>query len=122
MRILGNILWLILGGLGIALEYFVGGVLLCLTIIGIPFGLQLFKLGIYAIWPFGSEVVNAEGEVGCLSALMNVIWVLIGGIWIALQHIVLGLLLTITIVGIPWGSKHFKMAALALLPFGKEIR
>ena len=122
MRILGNILWLILGGLGIALEYFVGGVLLCLTIIGIPFGLQLFKLGIYAIWPFGSEVVNAEGEVGCLSALMNVIWVLIGGIWIAMQHIVLGLLLTITIVGIPWGSKHFKMAALALLPFGKEIR
>ncbi len=122
MRILGNILWLILGGLGIALEYFVGGVMLCLTIIGIPFGLQLFKLGIYAIWPFGSEAVNAEQEAGCLSALMNVIWILIGGIWIALQHVVLGLLLTITIVGIPWGSKHFKMAALALLPFGKEIR
>jgi uncharacterized membrane protein YccF (DUF307 family) len=122
MKFLGNILWLVLGGLVIALIYFLVGLLMCVTILGIPFGLQLFKLGGYALWPFGHELVNRPNEPGCLSTVMNLIWILFGWWEIALIHLGCGLLCCITIVGIPWGLQHFKMAIGSVFPFGKEIR
>ncbi|MEG2756220.1 MAG: YccF domain-containing protein, partial [Mucinivorans sp.] len=81
MKILGNLLWLLFGGLSVAIEYFIGGVVLCCTIIGIPFGLQVFKLGVLSLWPFGQNVGQNEQTKGCLSALMNVLWFFIGGFW-----------------------------------------
>ena len=122
MKIIGNIIWLVFGGFAIALEYFAASIALMITIIGIPFGLQTIKLGILALWPFGSEVVQVEQPSGCLSTLMNIIWFFVGGFWIMLTHLAFGLLFFITIVGIPWGKQHFKLAGLALTPFGREIR
>ena len=121
MKILGNILWLVFGGLMIALEYFVAGIALCVTLIGIPFGIQAFKLGVLSLWPFGNKVVNMPQEPGCLSVVMNILWILIGGIWIALYHLLWGIVLCITIVGIPFGRQHFKLMALSFTPFGKSI-
>lgn len=121
MKFIGNILWLILGGLIVSLCYFVVGFLFCLTIIGIPFGVQLFKIGVFALWPFGSEVVSDTNDGGCLAILMNVIWVLFGGIEVATLHIGFGILCCLTIIGIPFGMQHFKMTILALVPFGKKI-
>jgi len=121
MKIFANIIWLIFGGFTIALEYFASGIALMLTIIGIPFGIQAFKLGVFALWPFGSHTVRTEQAGGCLSTLMNLIWVIFFGIWIALTHILYGLLLFITIIGIPWGKQHFKLAGIALTPFGRTI-
>ena len=121
MKILGNIIWLLFGGLAIALEYLVASLLLCITIIGIPFGIQTLKMGVLAIWPFGREVRATEHAGGCLSTIMNVIWILVGGLWISLSHIVLAILLGITIIGIPFARQHVKLASLALTPFGREI-
>ena len=87
MKILGNIIWLLFGGIFVAVEYFIASIGLFITIIGIPFGLQTVKLGILALWPFGSEIVHQESPHGCLSTLMNIIWFFIGGIWIFLSHI-----------------------------------
>ena len=122
MKFLGNILWLILGGLLIALIYFAVGLLMCISLIGISFGVQLFKLGTYALWPFGHELVNGPNEPGCLSVMMNLIWILCGWWEIAILHFAFGLLFFVTIVGIPWGLQHFKMAIATVFPFGKEIR
>lgn len=122
MRFLGNIIWLIFGGFCTAIEYFVGGLALCLTIIGIPFGIQVMKLGLLALWPFGQDVYAVEERGGCLSTVFNVIWLFIGGIWICLTHLLFGFILIITIIGIPFGKQHFKLAGLALSPFGREIR
>ena len=122
MKSLGNIIWLILGGLLIALIYVLVGILMCITIIGIPFGLQLFKLGGYALWPFGHELVNGPNEPGCVSIVMNLIWILLGWWEIAIIHLVSGIIFCITIVGIPFGVQHFKMALNSIFPFGKEIR
>ena len=121
MKTLGNIIWVVFGGFHIALEYFIGGLALMITIIGIPFGLQSFKLGLLAIWPFGQKVQWKETQPGCLNVFMNVLWFFVGGIWICLTHIFYGLLLCITIIGIPWGKMHFRLAKLALSPFGKEV-
>ena len=122
MKGIGNIIWLVLGGALIALIYYLVGLLMCITIIGIPFGVQLFKLGTYSLWPFGHEVVNKPGEPGCLSVVMNLLWILLGWWEIALLHLVFGLIFCITIIGIPFGMQHFKMAIASILPFGKEIR
>ena len=122
MSTFGNILWLILGGLIIAVIYYIVGLLMCITIIGIPFGVQLFKLGTYSLSPFGHELVNGPKEPGCLSIVMNLIWVLLGWWEIAIIHLVCGLICTITIVGIPFGMQHFKMALSSIFPFGKEIK
>jgi uncharacterized membrane protein YccF (DUF307 family) len=122
MKFLGNIIWLVFGGFAVAIEYFVASIALMLTIIGIPFGLQTIKLGILALWPFGSEVVQSQPPTGCLSTIMNIIWFFVGGFWIMLTHILFGVLFYITIIGIPWGNQHFKLAGLALTPFGREIR
>lgn len=116
-----NILWILLGGLVTCVEYIVSSLLLMVTIVGIPFGLQTLKLAILALCPFGRQVRTAPHSGGCLSTLMNVIWILVGGIWICLSHLGFGLLLCITIIGIPFGRQHFKLAGLALTPFGKEI-
>ena len=121
MKFLGNIIWLICGGLLTALEYLVSSLLLMITIIGIPFGLQTLKLGMLALWPFGSQVTDNGNSGGCLSVIMNVIWICIGGFWICLTHLLFGVLLYITIIGIPFGTQHFKLASLALSPFGKKI-
>lgn len=121
MKFLGNILWLLLGGLIIAVYYFFVGLLFCITIIGIPFGLQLMKIGSFALWPFGHEAVSDTNDGGCLAILMNVLWILFGGIEIALLHVTFGIICCLTIVGIPFGMQHFKMTILALVPFGKKI-
>ena len=122
MKGIGNILWLILGGLVVALIYFLVGVVLFCTIIGIPFGIQLFKLGEYALWPFGRELVNKPGEPGCVSIVMNLLWILLGWWEVTLVHLICGLVFCITIVGIPFGLQHFRMALMSVFPFGKEIR
>lgn len=121
MNILGNLIWLIFGGVFIAIEYLISSILLCITIVGIPFGLQTFKLAGLALWPFGKETRQREVASGCLSTLMNVLWIFLGGIWICLSHIIWGIILAITIIGIPFARQHFKLASLALTPFGREI-
>lgn len=121
MSTVGNILWIIFGGALVALYYFLAGLVFCITIIGIPFGVQLIKLAGFALWPFGRDVLSAGNDGSCLSVIMNVIWILLGGIEIAMIHVSLGVLLCITIIGIPFGMQHFKMALLALVPFGKTI-
>ena len=123
MRLLGNIIWFVFGGVFVALEYFVSSIALMLTIIGIPFGLQTLKLGLLALWPFGKEIKSHDvGASGCLYTLMNVIWIFIGGIWICLTHLVFGILFAITIIGLPFAKQHFKLASLALAPFGRHIQ
>ena len=121
MSILGNLVWLIFGGLLIAIEYFVGSIILMITIVGIPFGVQTLKMASLALWPFGRDTRVHARASGCLYILMNLIWLLCGGIWIALSHAIFGALLCITIVGIPFGLQHFKLTAVALNPFGRDI-
>lgn len=122
MHIIGNIIWLFFGGILIAIEYFIASLLLCITIIGIPFGFQTLKLGLLALWPFGSEIIHKESPHGCLSTIMNVIWFFAGGLGIFLTHVVFGAFFCITIIGIPFGMQHFKLAGLALTPFGHDIK
>ena len=121
MNTLGNIIWVLFGGFFIFLEYLVSGLLLCLTIVGIPFGLQAVKLSVMALWPFGKRIEYMDYAPGCLSTILNVVWLLIGGIWIALSHLVFGILFAITIIGIPFARQHFKLVSLALAPFGRRI-
>jgi uncharacterized membrane protein YccF (DUF307 family) len=121
VRTIGNILWFVLAGLWMAIGYVLAGVVQCITIIGIPFGLQSFKLAGYALWPFGRVVVQRMDRSSTVSCLGNVIWLLLGGLWLALGHVVTGVLLCITIIGIPFGIASFKLAGLALVPFGKQI-
>lgn len=122
LKILGNIIWLIFGGIFIALEYFLASIILCITIVGIPFALQTAKLGVLALWPFGSTITHKESAHGCLSTVMNVIWFFVGGIYICLSHVIIGVVFFITIIGIPFGLQHFKLAGLALTPFGHDIQ
>ncbi len=121
MNFFGNLIWLIFGGFIAALCYFFGGIILCITIIGIPFGLQCFKLAGLVLWPFGKKVVTASSGNGCLSILANIIWIIAGGIAVTLNHIIMGALLYITIIGIPWAKQHFKLIEISLMPFGKKI-
>lgn len=121
MNLLLNIIWIVFGGLAIAIEYVVSSILMMCTIIGIPFGLQTIKLAQVALVPFGTTVTKSPNSSGCISLLMNVIWWLVGGIPIALTHILFGLLFCITIIGIPFGVQHFKLAGLAFTPFGKSV-
>ena len=120
MKFFGNIIWLVFGGLVTAIEYMIASLLMMITIIGIPFGFQTLKLAMLALWPFGSKVVD-NGSSGCLSVIMNILWIFFGGLCICLTHLFFGILLYITIIGIPFGNQHFKMAKLALTPFGKDI-
>jgi uncharacterized membrane protein YccF (DUF307 family) len=121
MNVLGNVLWIIFGGLELALGYFVGGILLCVTIVGIPFGVQAFKIGAFALLPFGQTTIVCAGGSGCLAVLFNVLWIITFGVCLALGHLVAGALLCITVIGIPFGLQHFKLATVALTPFGRRI-
>jgi uncharacterized membrane protein YccF (DUF307 family) len=121
MNTIGNLIWLIFGGLISAIGYMVGGFALCLTIVGIPFGLQCFKLAFFVLWPFGREAVSTSSSSGCSTVLLNIIWIIFGGIWVALTHVVFGALLFITIIGIPFARQHFKLVEISLAPFGKKI-
>ena len=121
MNLLMNILWLLLGGIFTAVEYVVASLGMMVTIVGIPFGFQTLKLSLLALCPFGKEIHTSPQAGGCLSIIMKILWILLGGIWISLSHLVFGIVLCITIIGIPFGKQHFKLAALALAPFGKTI-
>ncbi len=121
MSLLGNLIWLIFGGIVIAIEYFIGSIILMITIVGIPFGIQTLKMAALAIWPFGRDTRVHDRASGCLYIIMNIIWLLTGGLWIALTHAIFGLILCITIIGIPFGLQHFKLTAIALSPFGRDI-
>ena len=121
MSLFMNILWLLLGGIFTAIEYVVASLGMMITIIVIPFGLQTLKLSLLALCPFGKRIETTPQAGGCLSIIMNILWICLGGIWISLSHIVFGLVLCITIIGIPFGKQHFKLAGLALTPFGKHI-
>ena len=121
MNLLGNLIWLIFGGLMAALGYFLGGIVLCITVIGVPWGLQCFKLAGLVLWPFCKKVISDSGNMGCLNICFNVIWILFGGLYTAIVHIVMGAILCLTIIGIPWGKQHFKLVEISLMPFGKRI-
>lgn len=121
MSLLGNVLWFLLAGLWLALSYITAGILSFLTIIGIPFGIQSFKLAGYVVWPFGRTVIerpNSDQALGCLG---NIIWLVLGGWWLALLHVIIGVVFCLTILGIPFGIASFRMAVLALVPFGKMV-
>ena len=122
MNLIGNLIFLIFGGFIIALGYILGGILLCLTIIGIPFGIQCFKLAGGVIAPFGREVREKEPPGGVLSILLNIIWIILPGLELAIMHLVLAAAFAITIIGIPIALQHVKLIPLALLPFGREMR
>ncbi len=121
MRTLGNLLWFLFAGIWLAAGYAVSGFLLCLTIVGIPFGLQAFKLASFSLWPFGRTVVPDASSGGLLETVVNVFWLLIFGWELCVAHLVAGLVLCLTIVGIPFGVQAFKLSVLALWPFGRNI-
>lgn len=121
MSTVGNLFWILFGGIFIFFEYIISGLILCLTIIGIPFGLQCFKLASASLTPFGKKVVEKETK-SSLSGILNIIWFITGGIWISLSHLFFGVLLCITIIGIPFGKQHFKLMSLSFMPFGKELK
>lgn len=121
MNAIGNILFFVLGGFLIVLGYLIGGVVLCITIIGIPFGVQAFKLARAVAAPFGTKVVERESASGCTAVVMNIIWVILPGLELAIAHLVMGIVLGVTIVGIPFAKQHFKLVPLALIPFGRSI-
>lgn len=121
MNLIGNLIWLVFGGFIAALGYIFGGIVLCITIVGIPFGLQCFKIVGLVLFPFGRQVVNEPSESGCLSLLFNIIWLICGGLYTALAHLFFGVLLFITIIGIPFARQHFKLIEISMMPFGKRI-
>ena len=121
MRTIGNILWIVLAGIWLALGYALSGLVLCITIIGIPFGIQAFKLAQLALWPFGRTTIPARESGGCLEVGFNVLWLVFFGWELFLAHILAGVLLCITIIGIPFGVQAFKLSVLSLWPFGREV-
>lgn len=121
MRILGNLIWWLFGGLEAAIGYFTGSLALACTIVGIPVAWQTFKIGLLCLWPFGSEVRDTDSPTGCIRIPLNILWIIFGGLWAWFMHVVFGALLFITIIGIPFAKQHFKMAVLSLAPFGKDV-
>ena len=117
MKLIGNILWFIFTGVGTAIAWLFTGLLWCITIIGIPFGKQAFKLARVSLFPFGTSVKTNFGA----HPIANVIWVILGGLFLAIAYVVAGLLWCITIIGIPFGKQCFKLASLALSPFGARV-
>jgi uncharacterized membrane protein YccF (DUF307 family) len=121
LRTVGNLLWLVFSGFWLAIGYGLSGVALCLTIVGIPFGLQAFKLASFTLWPFGRRVVDVPTPSGCLTVFFNVLWLFLFGWELFLGHLATGLLLCVTVIGIPFGVQAFKMSVLALWPFGRVV-
>jgi len=120
LRAILNVLWLVLAGFWLAVGYVVAGIVMCVLIITIPFGIAAFRLAAYALWPFGRTVV-VDPTAGAGSTAGNVVWFVLAGWWLALSHIITGVALMVTIVGIPFGWANWKMAGLALFPLGKRI-
>ncbi|GGU46129.1 YccF domain-containing protein [Lentzea flava] len=120
MRLILNVIWLVLAGFWMAVGYAVAGLICCVLIITIPWGIASFRIANYALWPFGREVVDKPGA-GTGSLLGNVIWIVVAGFWLAIGHIVTGIALCVTIIGIPLGLANFKLVKVSLVPLGKEI-
>ena len=120
MSFIGNIIWLIFGGIIGAILWAVAGLLVCITIIGIPFGLQCFKIAGFVLWPFGRQIEAGNFGVGGL--IGNILWIMLLGWELCVLHLTIGIVLSITIIGIPFGLQHFKLALLAILPFGAKIK
>ncbi|MFE9648177.1 YccF domain-containing protein [Streptomyces sp. NPDC006365] len=120
MKTILNVIWLVLSGFWLFLGYLFAGVLLCITIIGIPFGIAAFRIGVYALWPFGHTTVERSGA-GAASFIGNILWLILAGWWLALTHIVTGVLQCATIIGIPLGIANFKLIPVSLVPLGREI-
>jgi uncharacterized membrane protein YccF (DUF307 family) len=122
MHFIGNLIWLIFGGFLAGMGYILGGLLVCLTIVGIPLGKQAIKLGIATLAPFGKEIVVTEQAAEPGYILLNILWAVFFGWEIAVAHLVHGLVLAITIVGLPFTRQHFKLIPIALAPFGRDVR
>ena len=120
MRTILNLIWLVLAGFWLAIGYVVAGLICCILIVTIPFGIASFRIAGYALWPFGRTVVDKR-SAGAGSVLGNVIWVIVAGWWLALGHLASGIALCLTIIGIPLGLANFKLIPISLLPLGKEI-
>jgi uncharacterized membrane protein YccF (DUF307 family) len=120
MRTLLNLIWLIFAGFWLALGYFLAGVICCVLIITIPFGIAAFRIGTFALWPFGKTVVR-RSDAGVMTAIGNVIWFVFAGLWLAIGHVVTGVALCITIIGIPLGLANFKLIPVSLMPLGADI-
>ncbi len=119
MKLIGNIIWFVFGGFLSAVFWFIAGLLICVTIVGIPFGVQCFKIAGFVLWPFKKNVII--GQFGALGLVGNILWLLIFGWELAFWHLVIGLIFYITIIGIPFGKQHIKFAQLAFVPFGAKI-
>ena len=122
MGLLGNLLWLIFGGLIAGLGYIISGLALCLTIVGIPFGLMTIRIGFATFAPFGKEVVELPRANSPLRVVFNIVWIVLFGWELTIGHLLWGIVLTLTIIGIPFGKQHFKLIPLALLPFGRDLK
>ena len=120
MKTILNIIWLLLSGLWLFLSYLLAGVLLCITVIGIPFGIAAFRIGRFALWPFGYTTVERR-DAGAPSCIGNVLWLVLAGWWLALGHIVTGVMLCLSVIGIPFGIANFKLIPVSLFPLGREI-
>lgn len=120
MRLILNVIWLVFGGFWLFCGYLLAGLLMCITIIGIPFGIAAFRIALYALWPFGRRVVSRP-TAGIGSAIGNVLWLVLAGWWLALGHLVTGVAMCLTVIGIPLGLANFKLIPVSLLPLGKDV-
>lgn len=120
MKTVLNVIWLIFSGVWMAIGYAVAGVICCILIVTIPFGVACFRIAVYALWPFGNRVVQ-RGDAGVASGVGNVIWLIFAGIWLTIGHVLAGVAFCVTIIGIPFGLAHFKMVPVSLMPLGREI-
>lgn len=120
MRLLLNVIWLFLSGFWLAVGYLIAGIVCCVLIITIPFGLASFRIANYALWPFG-RTIETRREAGAASLIGNVIWIVVAGWWLAIGHVVTGFLLCVTVIGIPLGIANFKMVPVSLVPLGSRI-
>jgi uncharacterized membrane protein YccF (DUF307 family) len=120
MSLLGNIVWLIFGGFLAGMGYIIGGIALCITVVGIPFGIQAMKIGVATFAPFGKEVIEQENSNSVTNTIFNMLWLLLFGWEIALAHLIHGIILAVTIIGLPFAKQHFKLIPLALFPFGRD--
>ena len=121
MQTLGNILWLIFVGIWLAIGFVIAGIVMFILIITIPFGIQAFKLAGFALWPFGRHVDYTERVASPLHIIGNILWIIFGGLWLAVHCLIGGVILCITIIGIPFGIQAFKLIPIALMPFGAEV-
>ncbi|GLY81444.1 YccF domain-containing protein [Actinoallomurus iriomotensis] len=120
MRTLLNLIWLVLSGLWMALGYFLAGIVCCVLVVTIPFGVAAFRIGAFALWPFGRTVVR-KPSAGAMSTIGNVIWFVVAGLWLAIGHLLSGIALCVTIIGIPLGLANFKLIPVSLMPLGADI-